>query len=124
MPVRKVYQVLKTNKDNPAVVSEHLGAIPLTDAMSFVLEDPLRHHKLVPGTDIRKWFATVNRGAFADKYAGLEKEDWWHLSTINLADLAQYGNDEDTDALLVTYLRAFSHFRTPIPNPKCLFIVL
>jgi len=55
---------------------------------------------------------------FADKYAGLEKEDWWHLSTINLADLAQYGNGEDTDALLVTYLRAFSHFSAPIPDPQ------
>lgn len=64
MPVHKGDQVFKTNKKhNPAVVWEHLGAIPLKDGRSsFVLEDPLRHHKLVPGTDIRKWFATVNRG--------------------------------------------------------------
>jgi hypothetical protein len=71
----------------------------------------LRHHKHVPGTDVGKWFAIVSRGKFADKYVGLEKEDWWHLSTINMEEFARYGSAEDTDASLVTYLRAFSHFR-------------
>jgi hypothetical protein len=76
------------------------GATPLKKgAMSFVLEDPLRHHKLVPGTDIRKWFATVNRGTCRQVREAGE-------GGFVAPKHHQHGNYEDTDALLVTFLRS------------------
>jgi hypothetical protein len=66
MPVpSKVYQVLTNDTSTSGEVREYLQQVALKyEPVSPVENDPLKHHQLVDGTAVERWFESVKGGAF------------------------------------------------------------